>query len=197
MNFCGGFKERGCKIFKEIRGGERHRLSRVPLFSYSSLSFRRNICAILYFSSEGKNIYIKWKKKCFACVWNMNNVSDEHCVFSINIHPSFYTFLFASFRIVSSFFTIYSSHFSLLSTLLNAASHVHYNHSPTPLEIYWNVWFDKNPLQYILSWLPCKILNCNKIYHVCLTRSNLKYSRLNCYGYLSTLNISEAENLFL
>jgi len=139
----------------------------------------------------------KAKKKCFACVWNMNNVSDEHCVFSINIHPSFYTFLFASFRIVSSFCTIYSSHFSLPSTLLNAASHVHYNHSPTPLEIYWNVWFDKNPLQYILSWLPCKILNCNKIYHVCLTRSNLKYSRLNCYGYLSTLNTSEAENLFL
>jgi len=22
LNFCGGFKERGCKIFKEIRGGE-------------------------------------------------------------------------------------------------------------------------------------------------------------------------------
>lgn len=56
LNFCGIFKERGCKIFKEIRGGERHRLSKVPLFSSSLLSFRRSICAILYFSSRGKNI---------------------------------------------------------------------------------------------------------------------------------------------
>jgi len=125
----------------------------------------------------------------------MNNVSDEHSVLSINIHPSFYTFLFPPFRIFSSFFAPYTSPCFLFPTFL--MQHPMYNHSPTLLEIYWNVWFDKKLLHYILPCLPYKIQNYNKIHHACITRSNFKHGLLNYYGYFSTLNISEVENLFL
>jgi hypothetical protein len=65
FEFCGGFKERGQNFQENKRWRERHRLSRVPLFPSSSLSFRRPICAILYFSSRGKK-YIKEKKFCLC-----------------------------------------------------------------------------------------------------------------------------------
>ena len=146
------------------------------LFLLCLYFFKEHLCNSLYLRQRGKENRTKQERegeRCFACVWNMNNVGDEHYVFFfINIHPpSFYTLRIAPL-------------------LMQHPA----RHSPPPLEIYWNVLFDKNLLCHAYHM---KIQNSNEIYHVEVTRSNFEGSpSYSSCRYFYTLNIFEVENLF-